>query len=128
MPPCRARESALRSGFHFGEGGPRVIKHQIQGTTNQMVVCQIDPGQTVYCEAGKFLWKTANVGIETRFTTHDSEAANQNKGFLGKALSTATEVGKRALAGESLAIQYFTPQGGSGLVAFAGTLPGEMRE
>jgi uncharacterized protein (AIM24 family) len=37
-------------------------------------------------------------------------------------------VGKRQLAGESLAFQYFTPAGGSGLVAFAGTLPGEMRE
>ncbi|MEA2487176.1 MAG: hypothetical protein QOF16_830 [Actinomycetota bacterium] len=105
-----------------------MIKNEIKGTVNQMAVCQIDPGQTVYCEAGKFLWKTANMGIETRFTTPDQEEANQQKGFLQKAMSTAVEVGKRQLAGESLAFQYFTPQGGSGLVAFAGTLPGEMRE
>lgn len=105
-----------------------MIKNEIKGTVNQMVVCQVDPGQTVYCEAGKFLWKTANVSIETRFTTPDQEAANKDKGFLGKALSTATEMGKRHLAGESMAYQYFTPQGGSGLVAFAGTLPGEMKE
>ena len=105
-----------------------MIKNQIKGTSSQMAVCQIDAGQTVYCEAGKFLWKTANVGLETRFTTPDQEKANEGKGLLGKALSTAVEVGKRQLAGESLAFQYFTPAGGSGLVAFAGTLPGEMRE
>ena len=105
-----------------------MIKNQIKGTVNQMAVCQVDQGQTIYCEAGKFLWKTANVGLETRFTTPGQEAANEGKGLLGKALSTAVEVGKRQLAGESLAFQYFTPQGGSGLVSFAGTLPGEMRE
>ena len=105
-----------------------MIKNEIKGTANQMVVCQVDPEQTIYCEAGKFLWKTANVGLETRFTTPGQEEANQGKGLFQKALSTAVEVGKRQLAGESAAFQYFTPQGGSGLVAFAGTLPGEMRE
>ena len=49
-----------------------MIKHQIKGNANQMVVCQVDPGQTVYCEAGKFLWKTANVSIETRFSTPET--------------------------------------------------------
>ena len=43
------------------------------------------------------------------------------------AITTATEVGKRALAGQSLAFQWFTPGGGSGLVAFAGELPGQIR-
>jgi uncharacterized protein (AIM24 family) len=105
-----------------------VIKNQIKGTVNQMVLCQVDQEQTVYCEAGKFLWKTINMGIETRFTTPGQEAANEGKGLMAKALSTAVEVGKRQLAGESLAFQYFTPAGGSGLVSFAGTLPGEMRE
>jgi uncharacterized protein (AIM24 family) len=93
-----------------------------------MVVCQLDEGQSMYCEAGKFLWKTVNVGIETRLTSPETAAANQSKGLLGKALSTAVEVGKRQLAGESIAYQYFTPVGGSGLCAFAGMLPGEMRE
>lgn len=105
-----------------------MIKNQIKGSASQMVVCQLDQGQTIFCEAGKFLWKTANVGLETRFTTPEQEEANKGKGLLGKALSTAVEVGKRQLAGESLAFQYFTPSGGSGLVAFAGMLPGEMRE
>jgi uncharacterized protein (AIM24 family) len=105
-----------------------MIRHQIKGSASQMVVCQLDPGQSMFCEAGKFLWKTANVSIETRLTTPEAEEASQAKGLLGRALSTAVEVGKRRLAGESLAYQYFTPEGGSGLVAFAGMLPGEMRE
>ncbi|MGZ4145392.1 MAG: AIM24 family protein [Actinomycetota bacterium] len=105
-----------------------MIKSQIKGTFSQVIVCQLEPGQTVYCEAGKFLWKTANVGLDTRFTTSEQEQASQGKGFLDKALGAAKEMGKRALAGESLAFQYFTPSGGSGLVAFAGSLPGEVRE
>jgi uncharacterized protein (AIM24 family) len=105
-----------------------VIKNQVKGTFSQMIVCQLDPGQTVFCEAGKFLWKTVNVGVETRFTTAEQEEAGQGKSMFNKALGAAKEVGKRALAGESLAFQYFTPSGGSGLVAFAGTLPGEVRE
>ena len=36
-------------------------------------------------------------------------------------------MGKRVVAGQSLAFQYFTAAGGSGLVAFGGTLPGELR-
>ena len=105
-----------------------MIKNEIRGTSSQMILCQLNENQTVYCEAGKFLWKTANVGLETRFTTPAQEEENKGKGLLGKALSTAVEVGKRQLAGESLAFQYFTPNGGAGLVAFAGMLPGEMRE
>ena len=105
-----------------------MIKHQIKGTANQMVVCQIDQGQTVYCEAGKLLWKTANVGVETRFSTPETEEANKEKTSFQKLVAGTKEVGKRALAGESIAFQYFTSQGGSGIVAFAGTLPGEVRE
>jgi uncharacterized protein (AIM24 family) len=105
-----------------------VIKHQIKGTASQMVVCQLDAGQTIFCEAGKFLWKTTNVQLETRFSTKEQEDGDRAKGLLGKAAGAAMEMGKRALAGESLAFQYFTPVGGSGLVAFAGALPGELRE
>jgi uncharacterized protein (AIM24 family) len=105
-----------------------VIKHKIQGVASQIIVCQLDVGQTMYAEAGKFAWKTTNVAIETRFTTPDTEQATKSAGLLQKAASAAVDVGKRALAGESLAFQYFTPRGGSGLVAFAGALPGEIRE
>lgn len=37
----------------------------------QMVVCQLGPGESLYAEAGKFLWKTANVSMETRLSKGD---------------------------------------------------------
>lgn len=88
----------------------------------QMVICQLAVGQPVYAEAGRFLWKTTNVSLETRLSK-PAPGQGGGGGLFGKAM----EVGKRVLAGQSLAFQYFTPVGGNGLVAFAGTLPGELR-
>src|SRR5579875_2037506 len=100
------------------------ITTKLVGNAMQMVVCQLGEGQTIYAEAGKFLWKTVNVGIETRISTSGGKGSGgAGGGFLNAALSA----GKRMLAGESLAFQYFTSSGGSGLLALAGTLPGEMR-
>jgi uncharacterized protein (TIGR00266 family) len=102
-----------------------MINHKLVGNAMHMAVCQLAAGQTVYCEAGKFLWKTTNVTMETRLTKPSSvpQQATGAGGLFAKAL----DVGKRMLVGESLAFQYFTAVGGSGLVTFAGTLPGEMR-
>jgi uncharacterized protein (AIM24 family) len=77
-----------------------------------MVLCQLDAEQTMFCEAGKFLWKTANVEVMTRFSTHGADSDDEAKGGL---VGAAKEMGKRALAGESLAFQHFRPVGGSGL-------------
>jgi uncharacterized protein (AIM24 family) len=105
-----------------------MLAHKIVGNAMQMAVVQLEPGQTAYCEAGKFLWKTTNVSVETRLTKPQGSAAQASapaaaSGFMKKAL----DVGKRVLAGESLAFQYYRAEGGSGLVTFAGVLPGEMR-
>lgn len=108
------------------------IRHKLVGDATQMVVCQLEPGQQVYCEAGKFLWKTTNVVVETRLGAGAPPAERTSGGgssgtFLKAALSTATAAGKRALAGESLAVQWYRASGqDSGLVAFAGVLPGQM--
>ena len=103
-----------------------MLAHKIVGNAMQMAVVQLEGGQTVYCEAGKFLWKTTNVSVETRLTKpqgNQQGAPASATGFMKKAL----DVGKRVLAGESLAFQYYRAEGGSGLVTFAGVLPGEMR-
>lgn len=103
-----------------------MLTHKIVGNALQQVVCQVEQGQTVYGEPGKFLWKTANMQLETRLTAPSGNQAGApaaKSGFLQKAM----DVGKRVLAGEHLAFQYFTPVGGSGLVTFAGVLPGEVR-
>lgn len=102
----------------------------VSGELAQMVTCQLDPGQSVFADATKFRWKTVNVSLETRLTTPGGAAdtaRQQGSGLLRQALATATEVGKRALAGQSLAFQWFRPTGGAGLVAFAGELPGQVR-
>jgi uncharacterized protein (AIM24 family) len=100
------------------------VKHKIAGELTQMVTCQLEPDQAVYANADKFRWKTTNVSIETRLSTPSSGDQGAKKGGL---LGTALEVGKRALAGQSLAFQWFRPSGGSGLVAFAGEMPGQVR-
>jgi uncharacterized protein (AIM24 family) len=99
------------------------ISTKIMGNAMQLVVCQLGEGQTLYAEAGKFLWKTVNVGVETRINAPAQQSGAGGGGFLNAALGA----GKRMLAGESLAFQYFTSTGGTGLIGLAGTLPGEMR-
>jgi uncharacterized protein (AIM24 family) len=110
------------------------IACKVTGEIAQSVTCQLDTGQSLFADATKFRWKTTNVAIETRLTTPGGKAdtahqqSQQGSGsFLKAALATATEVGKRALAGQSLAFQWFSPSGGSGLVALSGELPGQMR-
>ena len=105
------------------------VKHKINGEFAQALTCQLDPEQSVFAEAGKFRWKTTNVSVETRLSSPAgaAKAAEKGGGLLGAALATATEVGKRALAGDTLAFQWFRPSGGSGLVSFAGELPGQLR-
>jgi uncharacterized protein (AIM24 family) len=99
------------------------ITTKIMGNAMQLVVCQLEQGQTLYAEAGKFLWKTVNVGVETKINAPGQGGQGAGGGLLNAALGA----GKRMLAGESLAFQYFTASGGAGLISLAGTLPGEMR-
>ncbi|WP_405775561.1 AIM24 family protein [Streptomyces sp. NBC_00859] len=114
------------------------LQQEIVGNAMQMAVVSLQPGQTVYCEAGKFLFKTANVSMETRLSGPGGGGGQQPQGgqqgqaggmggILRQAMGTAMQVGQRALAGESLAFQYFEATGGEGTVGFAGVLPGEMR-
>ena len=109
------------------------ITSKVTGEFAQNITCQLDTNQTMFADATKFRWKTTNVSLETRLSVPggNADTANQNAkqggGFLKAALATATEVGKRMLTGQSLAFQWFTAAGGSGLVAFAGELPGQVR-
>ncbi len=106
---------------------------KITGEFAQHLTCQLDVGQSMFADSSKFRWKTTNVAMETRLSTPGgrsdsaSQPGQQGGGFLKAALATASEVAKRAVAGQSLAFQWFTPSGGSGLVAFAGDLPGQIR-
>ena len=116
------------------------LQLQIVGNAMQMAVVQLQPGQTVYSEAGKFLFKTTNVSMDTRLTSptgggqgfpgQQGQGQGQQGGMGGllrQAMGTAMQVGQRMLAGESVAFQYFTAQGSEGTLGFAGHIPGEMR-
>ncbi len=113
------------------------LKTKIDGDSMQVVTVQLDPGQVVYAEAGKFLWKTVNVKVETKVGRPDpdgdappppgSTGSTGGSGFLNKALKTGIDMGKRHLAGESMVFDWYKAEGGAGLVAFAGVLPGHMQ-
>jgi uncharacterized protein (TIGR00266 family) len=103
-----------------------MLAHKVIGTANQMAVVQLEPDQCVYGDRGTFRWKTANVSLETRLTQPQSSQPGTGPTAAGL-LAKAMEVGKRTLGGEGLAFQYYRAEGGSGLVTFAGTLPGELR-
>jgi uncharacterized protein (AIM24 family) len=101
-----------------------VIPHKIAGNALQHVTCQLPAGQVIYGEPGKFLWKTASVMLETRLSGPQAPGGGGGSGGL---LGRALDVGKRVLAGEHLAFEYFSVAQGSGLVGFAGAVPGELR-
>jgi uncharacterized protein (TIGR00266 family) len=84
----------------------------IQGDNLQVARIKLFPGQEIYAEAGKMVYKTANVNWETRMTGNT----------IGQKLLGAL---KRTVMGESLFLTYFradTP----GEVGFAGHYPGRM--
>jgi uncharacterized protein (AIM24 family) len=78
----------------------------------------------LYAEAGKFLFRSAVVTMETKMSQPSGQPGG---GGFGGLLRGALEAGKRMAAGESFAFQHFTTRGGDGLVALAGVLPGEVR-
>jgi len=109
---------------------------RLVGTTTKMAVVTLQPGQVLYSEAGKFLFCSDDVVMETKLSQPTSQSdvpqaqgAGQGPGGggLGGMLRGAMDVGKRVLAGESFAFTHFHTPGGNGLLALAGVLPGEMR-
>jgi uncharacterized protein (AIM24 family) len=114
---------------------------QLVGTTTKMAIVSLRPGQVVYSEAGKFLFSSGDVVMETRLSAPGAPGAQSpqqgngggflggggGSGALGGLLRGAMDAGKRVLAGESFAFTHFSTRGGDGLLALAGVLPGEMR-
>jgi uncharacterized protein (TIGR00266 family) len=89
------------------------LDYTIQGDNLQVVRVRLKAGQEIYAEAGKMVYKTANVSWETRMSG-DS---------LGQKLLGAL---KRTVMGESLFLTYFRSSG-DGEVGFAGNYPGRIQ-
>lgn len=85
----------------------------IQGDNLQVARIRLKPGQELFAEAGKMVYKTAGVSWETRMSGTS----------LGEKIWGAV---KRKLMGESLFLTYFqAPSGGE--VGFAGSYPGRIQ-
>lgn len=89
------------------------LDYTIQGDNLQVARLRLKPGQEVFAEAGKMLYKTPSVNWETRMTGDT----------LGQKLWGAV---KRKLMGESLFWTYFRANA-AGEVGFAGAYPGRIQ-
>src|SRR5882724_10220411 len=88
------------------------LEFSIQGDNLQVARIQLKPGQEIYAEAGKMVYKTANVHWETRMS--GSSIGEKILGAL-----------RRTVMGESIFLTYFHCDG-AGEVGFAGNYPGKI--
>ena len=84
------------------------MKYEIQGGNFPVVICTVDPNETMITEGGGMSWMSPNMKMETT-----------SNGGLGKMLG-------RMITKESLFQNKYTAQGGVGTIAFASSLPGEI--
>ncbi|MEO8096816.1 MAG: TIGR00266 family protein [Acidobacteriota bacterium] len=89
------------------------LDYTIQGDNLQVIRIRLKPGQELFAEAGKMVYKQPQVAWETRMSGQT----------FGEKLFGAV---KRKLMGESLFLTYFRSNG-PGEVGFAGSYPGRIQ-
>jgi uncharacterized protein (TIGR00266 family) len=89
------------------------LDYTIQGDNLQVARVRLKPGQELYAEAGKMVYKTPNVEWDTRMSG----------ATLGEKVMGAL---RRTFTGESLFLTYFRANG-AGEVGFAGNYPGRIQ-
>ena len=95
------------------------VDYTIVGDDMQMVLFELDPGETVVAEAGAMNYLEQDIQFEARM----GDGSQADQGFMGKLFSA----GKRAISGESLFMTHFTNQGHvKRHVAFAAPYPGKI--
>lgn len=94
------------------EPGPEPLDYTIQGDNLQVARLRLKPGQEVYAEAGKMVYKFPSIQWETRMTGES----------IGQKIWGAL---KRKMMGESLFLTYFKAAS-PGEVGFAGNYPGKI--
>ena len=81
----------------------------IEGEPLPVVICNLDPGETMITEKGAMSWMSQNMKMDT-----------SSNGGIGKMLG-------RAFSGESLFQNRYTAQGGPGMITFSSSFPGSIR-
>ena len=84
------------------------MKYEILGEPTPVVICHLDPGESMITESGSMVWMSPNMKMETV------------GGGFKKAFG-------RMLAGENLFQNVYTAEGGPGLIAFASSFPGQIK-
>ncbi len=85
------------------------MDYEIKGDTLPVVICNLDPGETMITEKGSMCWMSPNVKMET--TTN---------GGVGKAFG-------RMFSGEAFFQNRYTAVEDKGMIAFASSFPGSIR-
>jgi uncharacterized protein (TIGR00266 family) len=114
---CARCGSTLDAGASTSSTGQTTepLDFTIQGDNLQIARVRLKPGQELYAEAGKMLYKTPNVQWETRMSGQT----------LGDKILGAF---KRKLMGESLFMTYFHSVATVGEIGFAGHYPGKLQQ
>ena len=85
-----------------------MIRYEIDGGNLPVVICYPEAGQTLCTESGAMSWMSPNMRMDTN-----------SGGGLKKAFG-------RLLSGESIFMNEYTAQGGTGMIAFASSFPGSI--
>jgi uncharacterized protein (TIGR00266 family) len=115
-PRCGApaKVGATQAPPSYGSYTPEPLDYKIEGDNLQIARVKLKPGQEIYAEAGKMIYKTTSVFWETRMSGQG----------LGEKIWGAI---KRKMMGESLFLTYFKTSGAGGEVGFAGNYPGKIQ-
>lgn len=84
------------------------MQYEIKGTPFPVIICKLEPNETVCCQKGAMSWMSPNMQMSTNAG-----------GGIGKMFS-------RAVTGESIFQNKYTAIGGTGEIAFASTVPGNV--
>jgi len=84
------------------------MKYKISGTVMQAVNFELKKGDKVYSESGNMAWMSDNIKMDT----------STRGGFV--------EGIKRRLSGESIFLNTFTCEEGTGIITFASEFPGKI--
>jgi len=84
------------------------MQYEIRGEPFPVVIMSLAQGESVVTEAGGMSWMSENMKMDT----------NMKGGLLGGL--------GRAVAGESVFLNTYTPEGGAGLLACASSFPGKI--
>ncbi len=85
-----------------------MIRYEIEGGHLPVVICYPEAGQTLCTESGAMSWMSPNMRMDTN-----------SGGGIKKALG-------RMFSGESIFMNEYTAQGGTGMIAFASSFPGSI--